>query len=204
PPLCRTSFSPGQLNRMKRYALTKRRYLKWKLRDPDRLVAKGATQFKPMETLPDLKTAFEVSKLEPRSKALLIVWDPKSNWSERMFREVMAHEFYPYFMAPKAPYFLLTYSLEEYPDYEDFVDFMGNNVFAQPQDLNPEFELLRLNCSDYTAPAPGMYLITFRKETSALPRLAYAYEGYQKPREIRNVLDRYWSVTYKTGPSFLH
>ncbi|MCB0642676.1 MAG: hypothetical protein KDC44_13600, partial [Phaeodactylibacter sp.] len=27
PPLCRTSFSPGQLNRMKRYALTKRRYL---------------------------------------------------------------------------------------------------------------------------------------------------------------------------------
>ena len=201
PTICRTAFTPGQLNRMKHYALVKRRYLKWKFMSSNRWTAKGGGQFKPMESLPSLNTAYAYSNLEPRSKALIIVWDPKSAWSIRMKSEVMNHEFYPYFMGDDARYFLLTYSLQEYTTEQNFTDFMGNDVFAVPKEQNPEYELLRMNFSNEIGPAPGIYLVCFRHPTSVEPRLAYAFEGYKKPREVRALLDKYWNVDYKVSKS---
>ncbi|MEM9920200.1 MAG: M43 family zinc metalloprotease [Bacteroidota bacterium] len=192
PPICRSSFTRGQLNQMNKYALLQRNYLKYRIRPSDQWMAKGTggTQVR-SDVTHDLKNAYAFSELEARSKALIVVWNPESKWSARQYNELVGHGFHHYFTGDNSSYFLVAFSTEELQEDQEFVDFMGNTVFRPPLDEDPDYQLLRRNLSDEIGPAPGLYIIYFRPYESTAYRLAYAFEGYKKPRELKELLDEY-------------
>lgn len=185
PPICRKSFTTGQLNRMNYYHFFVRRELKHKVIRKPSQIRKGEPGA-PIQVVRNLSIAQARARLEGRPLALVFIYAQNQKWARRMFQELhspaLSHFFNP---EEHAQYYLVATSLEELGNEQGVRDFLGNTL--APSASVPDHPFL-LRLWPEIAPTPGLYIVDFGKEWLSENEILFSHPGYLKPYQLKRVL----------------
>lgn len=188
PPICRKSFTTGQLNRMNDYHFFVRFKLKHQTIDDKSKIRKGLGNSVP-QVVRSLSTAQARSRLEGRILALVFIYDLGHQWARRMLHELHSSTFSHFFNpAENSTYYLVEASLEELGNEQGVRDFLGNTLAPSTSVLDHPF-LQRL--WPEIAATPGVYIVAFNEEWLTENQILFSHSGYLKPPQLEEILNRF-------------
>jgi len=188
PPICRKSFTTGQLNRMNEYHLFVRSKLKHEV-IRNRSQTHGGGTGSELQVVRSLSTAQARSRLEGRFLALVFIYDLGHQWAKRTLDELGSPTFSHYFSPEEnSTYYLVATSLDELGDEQGVRDFLGNTLAPSASVIDHPF-LQRL--WPEIAPTPGLYIVKFDKEWLTENQILFSHPGYLKPLQLKEILNRF-------------